>query len=114
MVSSEPVADSNPGCAIWDWSNQICQKCSINWVFSSSGVCIQVSSLCKTSDGTLCTSCYFGYSLVQGQCIIAPVTQVVDVGCSEWDWNNQVCLKCSYRYVLDSKGKCTTVSDQCK
>ena len=37
-----------------------------------------------------------------------------DLGCSKWDWANQVCLECSKEWVFNADGACVPVSDQCK
>lgn len=106
---------SDVGCATWDWKNQKCLKCSNNWVSNDFGVCIPVSDQCKTFDQTgACSSCYIGYNLASnGKCVLAPIQQVSDVGCGTWDWNNQVCLKCSVRYVFNANHVCVPVADSC-
>lgn len=105
---------SDPGCASWDWNNNVCLKCSNNWVFNSNKVCVQVSSQCNTFDSTgACVSCYTGYNLVNGACVLAPVQQVSDVGCASWNWNKQICLQCSNNWVFNANKVCVPVSDQC-
>lgn len=105
---------SDIGCAQWDWKNQVCLACSINWVFNSNKVCTPVSSLCATSSSTgVCLSCYKGYNLANGVCSLAPVQQVSDVGCAQWDWNNQVCLTCSQGYAFNANKVCVQVNSLC-
>lgn len=109
------------GCALWDWNNQKCLQCSNNWVFNSNRVCEAVSDLCRTFDlkGN-CFTCYVGYNLVNGTCVLTTNVQVssslsssFDLGCNTWDWKNQKCLKCSNRWVFNNNGVCVPVSDQC-
>jgi hypothetical protein len=105
---------SDVGCATWNWNNQICQQCSSNWVFNNNGVCVPVSDQCNTyNKAGACVTCYKGYNLNNGVCVLAPVQQVTDVGCANWDWNNQVCLSCSARYIFNSNHICIPVSDNC-
>ena len=47
-----------------------------------------------------------------GQCVENPEEKVKDLGCATWDWNRQVCLKCSNNWVFQN-GVCVPVSDQC-
>jgi expansin (peptidoglycan-binding protein) len=113
-VSLAHTDPTDVGCATWNWNKQTCLQCSNNWVFNAQGVCIQVSSLCNTFDKSgACISCYTGYNLVSGACVLAPIQQVSDVGCATWNWNKQVCLACSSNWVFNSKGVCVPVSDQC-
>lgn len=101
------------GCKTW--ANGTCKECSAFFAFNSNGVCTAVSDQCKTYSGLSCTSCYNGYSLVNGSCIFAPFnTHPSDAGCSLWDWNNQVCLKCANYWYFSSSGVCTLVSTLCK
>jgi hypothetical protein len=106
---------SDLGCATWDWKKQICLQCSNNWVFNSQNVCIPVSDQCATFNlAGNCVSCYKGYVLNAGKCELAPTKQVSDLGCGTWDWDRQVCLKCSNRFVFNSQGRCVPVSDNCQ
>ena len=36
-----------------------------------------------------------------------------DPGCKIWDWDEQICLECSYRWVFIENGTCKQVSDEC-
>lgn len=102
------------GCSSWDWNKQICLKCSDNWVFNRNGLCIPVSDQCATFDNSgACVSCYKGYNLNNGKCSLAPIQQVTDVGCATWDWDNQICKKCSARFVFNSNNLCVPVNDNC-
>jgi len=113
---SKNAKPSDSGCASWDWDNQVCLQCSKNWVFSSNGACVPVSDQCNTFDASgSCTSCFKGYDLVNGNCVFSKSNnaQPSDLGCANWDWNNQICLSCSKGYTLNSNKICTAVSTQC-
>jgi len=76
-----------------------------------------ITDLCKTysADSSACTSCFKGYDLVDGSCILSQSNNAKpsDLGCGIWDWDNQVCLSCSKGFVFNAKKICTPVSDQC-
>lgn len=113
-VLSPSQAPTDPGCGTWDWKIQKCIQCSNNWVFNSSGVCTPVSNQCKTFDlSGKCLSCYAGYNLVGGQCVLAPVQNPTDPGCGTWDWKNLKCIQCSNNWIFNNNGVCVPVSDQC-
>ena len=90
------------GCGEWDWDNQVCLKCSVRWVMSSSG-CVKVPDECRTydNDGT-CTSCYLGYGLQNGLC------RIQNLLCSRAD-ESGACLACYNGFIL-YKGGCTPLS----
>lgn len=78
--------------------------------------CVSVSTSCRTHDlSGRCTSCYKGYKLENSFCVLSDLNNQppIDLGCASWDWDNQICLQCSNRFVLTSNG-CTPVSDNCR
>ena len=101
------------GCKTWDWDNQKCLECSHRFVMSDNS-CVLVSDDCRTwDDRGLCETCYKGYELQDGICVLSRISTVtLDLGCREWDWDNQICLRCSERWVMGSQG-CIPVSDFC-
>jgi len=114
---SNNAKPADSGCGNWDWNNQVCLKCSDGWVFNANKVCVPVSDQCKThADNGDCTACYQGYDLTNGSCVFSAFNNAKpsDSGCGSWDWNNQVCLKCSNNWVFNAKNVCVPVSDQCK
>lgn len=113
MAPEQKVSDV--GCALWDWKKQVCLRCSEDWVANPSGLCVPVSDHCATYNTVsgLCLTCYKGYVLNQGKCQLAPEQKVSDVGCAQWDWDSQKCLKCSQRWVKDQNNRCVPVSDNC-
>lgn len=38
------------GCGTWDWTNQVCLKCSDKWAFNADKICVPVSDLCASND----------------------------------------------------------------
>ncbi len=38
----------------------------------------------------------------------------MDLGCANWDWNNKICISCSFRWILTVNKTCVPVSDFCK
>ena len=113
---SSAAGPTDLGCATWDWNNQVCLACSNRWFFNSNKVCTPVSNDCNqyNSISGACVTCFKGYSLSNGQCLVSSAnSSPTDLGCATWDWNNQVCLACSNRWVFNSKKVCVPVSDNC-
>lgn len=107
---------SDLGCGKWDWDSQICLQCSKGWTFNANKICTAVSDQCKTWDSAgLCSSCFKGYDLKNGSCVfsIFNTARPSDLGCTEWDWGNQICLKCSKNWVFNTQGICMQVNTQC-
>ena len=103
------------GCSDYSLKGQFCLKCSIRWYLNSDGVCTPVNDLCKTNDvNGRCLTCYDGYLLNDGTCVLSDVVKPSDLGCGKWDWNNQVCISCSNGFTFNANKVCVAVSDQCK
>ena len=103
------------GCSDYSLKGQFCLKCSIRWYLNSDGVCTPVNDLCKTNDvNGRCLTCYDGYLLNDGTCVLSDVVKPSDLGCGKWDWNNQVCISCSNGFTFNANKVCVPVSDQCK
>ena len=86
------------GCGTWDWKNLKCLACSNRWAFNDQGICVPVSDLCKEhNEAGACVACFKGYDLKEGKCLYSLDNEMKphDLGCGTWDWDNQVCLKCS-------------------
>ena len=113
-VRDAVVGPTDLGCKTWDWDNQVCLACSARWVFNAAGVCVPVDDFCAThnQDGS-CATCYKGYSLNGAACVRDAVVGPTDLGCKTWDWDNQVCLACSARWVFNAAGVCVPVDDFC-
>ena len=114
---SSPVRPSDLGCGAWDWDNKVCLSCSKNWVMIN-GACVPVNDQCSTFDDATgnCLTCYRGYNLEGGKCIIQDLTLIVpaDKGCADWNWNDRICLSCSSHWFMNADGVCVPVSDLCK
>ena len=115
VVSPVNLTPTEVGCKTWDWNNQVCLECSARWVLSQKKVCVPVADNCAQYNAAgLCTSCYKGYDLKNGQCsITSSNANPPDLGCATWDWNRKVCLTCSSRFVFNTQGACIPVSDNC-
>lgn len=114
---SNNAKPSDQGCSKWDWNQNKCLACSLNWVFNANNICVPVSDFCKTSNlNGACTSCYSGYDLNNGACLVSPSNTIrpSDLGCSNWDWNKNICLTCSTNWFFNSNKVCSQVSDLCK
>ena len=111
-VRAPDAGPSDLGCKTWDWDNQVCLECSTRWVMDN-GVCVPVSDDCAEHDESgACIACYKGYGLEDGVCVRLPDRQPSDLGCAVWDWDNDVCLECSLRWV-SVEGICVPVDDHC-
>jgi hypothetical protein len=118
VCSASAIAQpSDLGCGTWNAKGDICLQCSHRFYFNLVKKCVPVSDQCKvwTAAG-LCTSCYDGYDLTNGQCSQSASNTAApsDLGCGTWDWKNQKCLKCSNNWVFNNLGACVPVSDQCQ
>ena len=115
--ASNTAAPSDLGCGTWDWNNQVCLACSKNFVFNANGVCVPVSDQCKSSSSSTgaCLTCFKGYDLVNGACEFSSFNTAApsDLGCASWNWDSQVCLQCSNKWVFNANGICVPVSDSC-
>ena len=100
------------GCKAWADGN--CIECSHRWVFNADGICVPVDDLCAAYDEAgACTECYKGYHIEGAACVRDEVVGPSDLGCKTWDWDNQVCLECSQRWVFNADGVCVPVDDFC-
>ena len=102
-----------PNCLRFD-SQGKCKKCYTSF-YVYGGVCKQINPLCKsanTTDGT-CLTCYPGYSLSKGNCVIPNIyyQQTQDPYCVTFD--SQKCVVCRKGYYVQN-GYCATVDPQCQ
>jgi hypothetical protein len=84
------VSFKDPNCQEYDANNN-CIKCASKYFLNTtSGSCQPVSPLCQTSNSLsgVCLSCYQGYILQAGQCIIG-TSSTTDVNCKTF--TNGVC-----------------------
>lgn len=103
------------GCA--EWVNNQCKACSAKHYFDSNNVCVAVSPQCREWNANgQCTSCYFGYIVDNGACVVnpsAPGASDVAANPNCHTWNNGVCEACAHRYWFDANGICQHVANQC-
>lgn len=108
------VSFKDPNCQSYDSSNN-CQQCATKYFLNTTvGSCQPVSPLCQTSNSLsgACLSCYQGYILQSGQCVIG-TNSTTDVNCKTF--NNGVCSQCYQGYFIGSgTGICTISSVLCK
>lgn len=113
VCAMETTGVTDPNCLKFLPSG-LCQECYTSF-YVLGGVCKEVNPLCKTSnssDGT-CLSCYPGYSLSNGFCII-PVTysqQATDPYCLSFIKDQ--CASCQKGYFVQG-GTCSIVDPQCQ
>ena len=109
------VPNSNLLCRTW--SGKTCTECADRTYFNKNGLCTPVSAQCNTFDKSTghCLTCFAGYDVVDGACVYSPANTAApaDLGCANWDWNNQVCLACSKRWAFNANKICVPVADQC-
>lgn len=114
-VASAITHPTDLGCKTW--KGDLCLECSDKWVFNSNKACIPVSDLCKTNTEVgECSSCYYGYDLVNGDCLYSPSNNAKpsDGGCKTWSNKDNMCVECSLKWVFNENGNCVPVSDQCR
>ena len=77
---------------------------------ASSGACTALNPYCATSDlsNGNCLSCYNGYSLSQGNCVIQATVTIPFCSITQ----GSTCIQCIQNYYL-SNGKCNAVSTLC-
>lgn len=107
LSSGNCILASDTNCLIW--SGNRCVQC-IPWTYNNGSKCVQVSTVCRTftrSNG-LCTSCYQGWLLKNGSCIVNP-----DQNCRVVA-NDGTCSACygGYYYNL-AQGKCLVGNALC-
>lgn len=93
----------------------LCSECYVSF-YPSAGVCKQVNPLCRSANYTdgACLSCYPGYTLTKGACIIPNIynQQAQDPYCLSFDESNK-CTQCRQGYYA-SNGVCGLIDSQCK
>jgi hypothetical protein len=95
------VVARDPLCRTF--KKNVCIECSYRSYFDVNRRCQQVNPQCNTftSDGQ-CTTCYDGYSLSKGSCILA--SNLLPPNCREM-WSG-VCSECNIGYALTPNGVC--------
>lgn len=114
-MNLNPVKDL--GCNDWNWDLQVCLQCSERYVFNSQGLCTPLDPNCRTfNTNNSCLECYKGYKISGTTCVLDEKINLpaTDVGCAQWNWDSQICTKCSVRYMMNSRGQCIKQQDDCE
>ena len=114
VLSVQPVVtgqvNTDPNCL--QYVSGMCRMCSQRYYVSpSNGVCVPVNPLCNNyNQAGECTSCYSGYTVSGGQCII---TLARDPNCRTPVGNG--CQACYAGYFYSSSaGLCKLLNPLCK
>ncbi len=103
----------DPNCN--QFNGSLCIKCSEGYYHPTSGPCTQINPSCKTADSTSghCTSCFPGFTVQNGLCLVGSTVSVVS-NCNQLDSVTGKCLKCSFGFYFDSFGVCVAQDTNCK
>jgi hypothetical protein len=103
----------DPNCNTFNGS--VCAKCSKGFFLGSAGKCTAVSPSCNSYDSTNgdCTSCFAGYAVEKGKCVLSVADPTV-ANCNQLDPLSGACLKCSKGYYFDFNGNCVQENPTCK
>ncbi len=113
MKNTEDVANIDLNCA--EFAGKVCKKCSTGAAFDNFGRCVFLDPECKQYEQSsgICKACYIGYSLDSTfACIKSSVQDVRDALCAEW--NEDICIKCSFGAFFNSLGVCSQADSSCK
>jgi hypothetical protein len=84
-------------CASFDSVNLICLQCTIGYSYCAlTAVCIQLNLNCLTISGSVCTQCFNGFIMNNGNCIRPPAGMVIQS-------NNSVICATGYYYSTSSQ-----------
>lgn len=109
VAISSVQTNLDPSCGAFDPQTLQCTKCADSYhqnPLSSTVSCIINDPLCKTYTATYsCDSCYRGYTLLNGNCVILISSQVTDPYCK--NFTSGTCSECYGGYYLSSQtNKC--------
>lgn len=107
------TSNFDPNCNTFSGSD--CAVCSKNYYLSTSGRCQAVNPSCNTfnpSNGN-CTSCFAGYEIKDGNCVIGQ-SQPTIANCNSIDSKTGKCFKCSFGFYFDSNRICVQKNPSCK
>jgi proprotein convertase subtilisin/kexin type 5 len=92
------------------YNADICIKCYSSFQLNSMNRCIPRNPNCFSSNNNgVCTACYQGYSLINGNC----VNRISDPFCRAFNSDGS-CKECSQTYVYNpNTQKCTRVNPNC-
>jgi hypothetical protein len=106
------TTSKDPNCILFDLNGQ-CTNCSSRF-FMKGTLCTPINSLCKTYNTTTgnCLSCYPGYYLLNGSCLVGP-RPTTDANCKLWNDSGK-CLQCYSGYFLSANTTCMVSNPLCK
>ena len=85
------------------WLEGVCVKCVPRGYIDFEGNCALVSDSCNTFDifSGDCTSCYGGFVLKDGKCILDETR--LQSNCASFDVTNKICTRCYNGSFLNTK-----------
>jgi len=90
-------------CNVPNADKSSCIRCNDKYILIASGRCISIPVYCIENNGSSCTKCATGYSLVSGSCI---QQYEINAACSSnYNGPNGKCLPCEDGYIESNK-KC--------
>jgi hypothetical protein len=109
VAISSVQSNLDPSCGAFDPQTLQCTKCADSYhqnPLSSTINCIINDPLCKTyTSNYSCDSCYRGYTLLNGNCVILVSSPVADPYCK--NFTSGACSECYGGYYLSSQtNKC--------
>ena len=114
-MSTSSTGSGDPNCKDTN-DNQICVACYEGYFLTIGRNCQRKDPLCKTytQNQAACDSCYPGYGLYEGQCLVESElpSQNNDVYCIKVD--GSVCTECAAGYYLPDSGVCKQLNPLCK
>ena len=93
----------------------VCLQCYNGFYLNPNGPCLQISSLCKTSDPNngACLSCYQGYTLLDKTCIPTNNTDNSDPNCKSRS-SEGTCTGCYTGFYLSEDLRCNKMDPLCR
>ena len=115
VIVSGQTSNSDVNCKATD-ANGACTACYSFYYLSVQGNCIRLDTNCKTYTFIMsqCASCYDGYSLSSGQCVVSSLVpnSNADIYCIKTQ--GSTCIACSSGYYLAPTGICNQLNPLCK
>jgi hypothetical protein len=108
---TQQTATLDPNC--YQFNGSQCVICSSRFYFGTNGICVLVNPQCQNYDNYTgaCTSCYQGYIVSNGNCIIG---QIGDANCQNYNSITQTCSQCYNGYYINqTTGICTKMNTLC-
>lgn len=93
----------------------VCLQCYSGYYPNPNGTCLQINSLCKTSDPNTgaCTSCYQGYTIANKTCAPSNTTDSSDPNCKIKS-SQGPCTTCYTGFYLSKETRCEKMDPLCR